>query len=320
MDCCCPVCGDEIRKTIIGNAEALGARYDVLYCDRCQVGRTAPVVPPEVLARLYSTGSYRTGSGKRFHEPLETLVYLCRQLRKRRIEKHVRRGKILDIGCGRGLFLGVMRAHGWSVVGVEIDQETAENASVAHGIDVVAAGRMGSELPDGDFDVVTLYHVLEHVSDPVGTVRECARVLKKGGLLVVAVPNILSLQASFGKQVWFHLDPPYHLHHFSEPGLAKLLERHSFALRAVRRFDWEYDVFSWLQTLLNRMGIRKNLFYDALKTGRLRNRQSQDLMGWGLLVTFLFLPFLVPLSLVLSLSESYLLKKGGTIEVYAIKS
>ena len=320
MNCSCTICGDEIQKVIIGNAEVPGARYDIYFCDRCQVGKTAPVISPEELARLYFPGSYRAESGKRFHEPIETLVYLCRLQRKRRIENHLHKGKILDIGCGRGLFLGVMRAHGWTVKGVEFDQEAAANASVAHGIDVIETSRTGSELADGDFDVITMYHVLEHVSDPAETVRECARILKRGGLLVVAVPNILSLQASFGKRFWFHLDPPFHLHHFSEPGLTKLLEMHSFAIRRIRRFDWEYNVFSWLQTLLNRMGIRKNLFYDALKSRKLRWQQPAGRSGWGLFTTFVLLPLLVPLSLVLSLFESYLLKRGGTIEVYAIKS
>lgn len=309
-----------MQGVVIGNAETLGARYDILFCDRCRVGKTSPVPPPEELARLYSLGSYRADSGKRFHEPLETLVYICRLQRKRRIEKFVRRGRILDIGCGRGLFLGVMKDHGWSVMGVEFDTAAAAVASAAHGIDVIAANRVGSDLPDGNFDVVTLYHVLEHVHDPAETVRECARLLRKGGLLVVAVPNILSLQASVGKRVWFHLDPPYHLHHFSEEGLSKLLADHRFEIRRIRRLDWEYDVFSWLQTLLNRTGIRKNLLYDALKTRTLWGRQSGDRSEYGLVASIVLLPLLVPVSLLLSLFESYLLKRGGSVEVHAVRS
>ena len=126
-------------------------------------------------------------------------------------------------------------------------------------------------------------HVLEHVYDPVETIHECARTLKKGGLLVISVPNILSLQASFGNRDWFHLDPPYHRHHFSEQGLTNLLENHSFSIRNVRRFDWEYNIFGWLQTLLNRTGIRKNLFYDSLKMDILRRKQLPGGTGWGLL-------------------------------------
>jgi hypothetical protein len=144
--------------------------------------------------------------------------------------------------------------------------------------------------------------------------------MRRGGLLVLSVPDILSLQASVGNRVWFHLDPPYHLQHFSEEGLTKLLGKHSFVIRRIRKFDWEYNVFGWLQTLLNLAGIRKNLFYDSLKMENLRQRQSSDRTGWGLLLTYFLLPVFVPLSLILSFFESYVLKKGGTIEVYATKS
>lgn len=320
MYCCCPICGDAIEKIIIRNAEAFGVRYDIYFCDRCGVGKTWPVIPQKELPRLYSSGNYRAEAGRRFHGLIETLISLSRLQRERRIRKYVDKGKVLDIGCGRGLFLDVMRRHGWTVKGVEFDRESAANASSAYGIDVIPASGMGSELPEGHFEVVTMYHVLEHVYDPVGTIRECARVLRKGGLLVVSVPNVLSLQAAFGRRDWFHLDPPYHMHHFSESGMKVLLKNHSFEVRRIRRFDWEQNVFGWLQTLLNRTRIRKNLFYDLLKIEKLRERQPAGRTGWGLSWTFLLLPIFVPVSLILSFFESYLLKNAGTFEVYATKS
>jgi 2-polyprenyl-3-methyl-5-hydroxy-6-metoxy-1,4-benzoquinol methylase len=316
----CTICGNRVVKIIIKNAKAIGGQYDIYYCDQCMVGKTTPVLPPEDLEKLYSEEIYRSKNGKRFHGPIEKLIYIWRLQRKKRIEKHAGKGKILDIGCGRGLFLDIMRTYGWTVKGVEFGQAAVENASSAYGIDVISETRMQNELPDEEFDVITMNHVLEHVYDPVETIHECSRTLKYGGLLVVSVPNILSLQASFGNQDWFHLDPPYHLHHFSEQGLTKLLENHSFSIRKVRRFDWEYDIFGWLQTLLNRAGIRKNLFYDSLKMDILRKKQLPVRTRWGLFWTFMLLPVFAPLALILSLVESYLLHKGGTIEIYATKS
>ena len=316
----CTICGNRVVKIIIKNATAIGGIYDIYYCNQCMVGKTTPVIPPANLAKLYSKEGYRSETGKRFHGPIEKLIYIWRLQRKERIEKHVGKGKILDIGCGRGLFLDIMRTHGWTVTGVEFGQEAVEYASCAYGIDVIEETRMRSKLPDEEFDVITMNHVLEHVYNPLETIHECARTLKNGGLLVISVPNILSLQASFGNRGWFHLDPPYHLHHFSEQGLTKLLEKHSFSIRKVRRFDWEYNLFGWLQTLLNRTGIRKNLFYDSLKMKILRKKQHSDGTGWGMLWTVILLPVFAPLALIFSLSESYLFHKGGTIEVYATKS
>lgn len=316
----CAICGTRVVRIIIKNANAIGGQYDIYYCERCMVGKTTPVIPPADLAKLYSEEGYRSETGERFHGSIERLIYIWRLQRMKRIEKHAGKGRILDIGCGRGLFLDIMRARGWSVMGVEFGQEAAENASSVYGIDVISETGMQGALADEEFDVITMNHVLEHVYNPAETIHECARTLRKGGLLVVSVPNILSLQASFGNRNWFHLDPPYHLHHFSEQGLAKLLENHSFSIQNVRRFDWEYNIFGWLQTLLNRTGIRKNLFYDSLKMKILRKKRFSGGTGWGLFWTFLLLPVFAPLALILSLAESYLLNRGGTIEIYATKS
>ena len=316
----CTICGNRVVKIIIKYAKAMGEQYNIYYCDQCLVGKTTPVISSADLAKLYSKEDYRSETGKRFHGPIEKVIYIWRLQRMKRIEKRVGKGKILDIGCGRGLFLDIMKTHGWTVMGVESGREAAEYASKAFGIEVIEESRMRSTLADEEFDVITMNHVLEHVYDPVESVHECARTLRKGGLLVISVPNISSLQAAFGNRDWFHLDPPYHRHHFSEQGLTNLLESHSFSIRKVRRFDWEYNIFGWLQTLLNRTGIRKNLLYDSLKIKNLRKQQLHDGTGWGLLWTFILLPVFAPLALVLSLSESYLFHRGGTIEVYATKS
>jgi len=130
---------------------------------------------------------------------------------------------------------------------------------------------------------------------------ECRRLLRTGGLLVIAIPNLGSLQAYFGMRHWFHLDIPLHLCHFTENGLRRLLARSGFKVRHIRQFDLEYNPYGWLQTLLNATGIRKNWLYDRL---------------W----TFALLPLYAPRSLALALFESYALKRGGTIEGYAFKA
>lgn len=316
----CPVCGDAIDRVLIKDVIARGSRYDILRCDRCGVGRTSPVPRPEELAGMYATGGYRTGEGRRFRGMIEALIVVSRQQRRRRIEKYVKNGAVLDVGCGRGLFLDIMRRHGWRVAGVEIDREAADRASRSYGIEVIEEAGMPTALPDGHFDVVTIHHVLEHLPDPEGLIRECARVLKGGGLLVVNVPNLQSLQATFGKGAWFHLDPPFHLYHFSEEGLGKLLQRHRFTVRMVRRFDWEYDVFGWLQTLLNRIGLRRNALYDFLKSREIGENRSGGRPDESLFLSFLLFPLLVPVSLSASLVDSFLLGKGGTVEVHAFLS
>ena len=294
--------------------------YNVFFCKTCNVGFTIPFPSSTELSSLYSSGTYRADSGKRFVGLVETFIDFSRQLRRKRIEKYKEKGRILDIGCGRGVFLDVMRKHGWKVAGTEYNKETAESITKNYNINIVTGDPGDWGFPPESFDVVTMNHVLEHMSAPENAIGECSRLLRKGGLLVVAVPNITSLQSALGKHRWFHLDIPYHIYHFSEKGLSSLLEKHTFHLLKIRRFDLEYNPFGWLQTLLNVTGIRKNLLYDLLKNVESRNILISNRSKWDLLLTIVLIPIYFPISLILSLFESFILKKGGTIEIHAVKA
>ena len=164
-----------------------------------------------------------------------------------------------------------------------------------------------------------MHHVLEHTPNPDELLTVCTRLLRPGGLLVTALPNIESLQAALGKERWFHLDLPYHLYHFSERGLIRILENHGFRIASVRRFDLEHNPFGWLQTLLNISGIRENFLFDLLKCAGARRNEYPRVGSKDMLLTFALLPLFAPLSVLFSALESFILKRGGTIEVFATK-
>lgn len=313
----CGICNREIKHEFLKNVEMGGKIYDIYQCRECMVGFTVPAPSPEELSELYHSGNYRLSTGKRFNPYVESLIYGFRLLRKRRIRKYIKKGRILDIGYGRGLFLNIMKKGGWEVTGVEFSKETASYASDLYGIKVITETSI-HELPDESFDVITMNHVLEHSRKPSELISECRRLLRKGGLVVVAVPNTSSLQASAGKGVWFHLDLPFHFNHFSEEGLIRLLNKNPFDILKIKQFDMEYNPFGWIQTLLNLSSIRKNLLYDLLKSGELR-KGTLNALKRDVILTFVLLPLYFPLSFILSVFESLILKRGGTIEVYAVK-
>ena len=275
-----------------------------------------PVPSHEELVRLYSRGAYRGEEGKRFTFVIEFFIFLLRKMRKVRIKNYISGGRILDIGCGRGLFLKIMRDDGWEVNGVEFNAEAVSNV---YGISVVSGEPASWGFPDGSFDAITINHVLEHFPQPREMIHECGRLLKKGGLLMCAVPNFLSLQSSVGKGAWFHLDVPYHIHHFSEEGLRSILTESGFRIVRIRRFDIEQDPFGWLQTLLNMSGIKKNFLHNMLKRPELRQGEMERARAMDLLLTLILLPFYLPLSISLALLESFLLRRGGTLEFHAVK-
>lgn len=313
----CSICGQKTEKLIFGDIAKNSNSYSVYECMPCQIWITHPKPSFEELSLLYSTGNYRAKTGKRFNPVLESIIRFLTTRKRDRIKKYIRKGRILDIGCGRGLFLDIMAKDGWAVTGYEFDQKSASYAVNNYGLEVYS-GALKNKFEDESFDVVNINHVLEHLEDPDETLSECHRVLRKGGLLVVAVPNIDSLQAKFGKSNWFQLDLPCHLFHFSTQSLVSLIEKNYFHVQLVRHFKFEYNPYGWLQTILNISGIPENHFYDLLKSTELRKKGRAKLSLTHKIISFFLIPLLIPLSLVLSIAEA-LLAKGGTIEMYSTK-
>jgi len=125
-------------------------------------------------------------------------------------------GILLDVGCGKGDLLVRLRSRGWTVEGLEVDAEAAELARAAQGLDVYVGKLEDQNFPDHRYDVITMNHVIEHVHDPVALLQECLRVLKPGGRLVLATPNINSFAYKKLGGFWAHLDPPRHLRLFTK--------------------------------------------------------------------------------------------------------
>jgi SAM-dependent methyltransferase len=143
-------------------------------------------------------------------------------------------GRLLDVGCGDGRFLAAMRAAGWQVRGVEPDARAARAARERLGIAVHAGTLESAELPAASFDAIAMSHVIEHVSDPVATLRECRRLLAPGGRLVAITPNLASLGRRRFGPAFIHLDPPRHLHLFSAGGLRACAQQAGLAVARCR--------------------------------------------------------------------------------------
>ena len=315
----CTFCGQELTVPILNDIPWNGSVYDVSECVDCEIAMIHPLPSDAELTRLYSCGNYRTSEGKRFGPLIETLVLFGRILKRRSINRFVKPGKILDIGCGRGLFLDVMRRGGWRAIGTELNKETASYAIKVYDLKILVGGIIQHQLPDAGLDAININQVLEHLKNPREVIEECHRILRKDGLLVISVPDLRSPQFTLGKENWFLLDLPFHLFHFTEEGLGKLLEKNGFKVKEVKRFNLEYSPFGWLQTLLNVSGIRFNLLYDLLKTGELRGGEMESIKPSGVVATLLLLPIYFPLALILAVLEPLLWKRGGSIEVYATK-
>ena len=315
----CVFCGKPLYILVLNNIYRNGMVWNVSECAECQIAMINPFPSDKKIASLYSTGNYRTDGGTRFVFFIEYLIYLGNLLERMRIEKYAQIGKVLDIGCGRGLFLNIMRRGGWHVAGSELNKETASYAENVYGLKVYTGNIAEHFLAPESFQVINIRGVLEHLKEPDAMLSEAHRLLKKGGLLVILVPDIRSFEFKLGRENWFHLDLPYHLFQFTEEGLIRLLKKKGFKLRRIKRFHLEYSLFGWLQTLLNLSKIRFNLFYDLLKSGNLRGEKMEPINFVGIIATLFLLPVYLPMSLLFSALEAVLFRRGGIIQVYASK-
>jgi len=139
------------------------------------------------------------------------------------------RGRLLDVGCGSGAYLLAMRDLGWEVHGVETDARSAEQAREVWALDVRRGPLEAADLDPGTFDVVTLWHVLEHLPSPRQTLAACHRLLKPGGQLMLEVPNLAGPGARLFRERWFHIDAPRHLYAFNPTTLRRILAEAAFA-------------------------------------------------------------------------------------------
>lgn len=130
-------------------------------------------------------------------------------------------GRILDIGCGSGSYLRVVQELGWEAHGVEVDRKATNYAREKLGLDVFPGQLEEARFPDGYFDVVNMWHVLEHLPHPTRSLVEVRRILKIGGTLMIEVPSLRSPQALLFQDKWFHLDVPRHLYVFTPPNAAR---------------------------------------------------------------------------------------------------
>ncbi len=145
--------------------------------------------------------------------------------------------RLLDVGCGSGTFLHLARKHGFEAYGMDLSAQAVRVARSQYGLDVRQGG-MNSNVWEGwTFDIITMFHVLEHLRDPRTALSFAASHLKPKGKLIVQVPNLCSLQARLFGARWYGLDVPRHIVNFSPAGLRRLLSDRGFDGESVARFS-----------------------------------------------------------------------------------
>ncbi len=218
----CPACSSPTTPWRGATAaDAPRTRYEL---DRCPACGTACLADPvKASPALYSQGTYSAGPGR-----LDWLVAPLRRFlafdRRRLLGPLPDSARILDVGAGRGRLAADLAARGSQVVAIEPAAGAAADAR-CRGVDVRAVALEEAVFPDGRFDRVVVWHALEHLEDPAAGLRRIRPWIAPSGGIVIAVPNLASLQARVGGDRWFHQDVPRHRMHLTPAGVRAMLER-----------------------------------------------------------------------------------------------
>lgn len=236
----CPLCGSEnITACMKAKDHLLTCEtFDIFKCLSCGFVFTQNVPPFDEIGRYYQSQDYISHSDT--HKGLMNKLYhVGRTLmlkKKHAMVKKVAKGrKLLDIGCGTGYFPAFMKRKGYKVAGVEIDPKARAFAQKEFGIPVYSPEDFINHEIEGKFDVITLWHVLEHVHDFNLYFRLMLEYLKDGGSLVIALPNCSAYDARHYKEFWAGYDVPRHLWHFTPSTFKILAEKHGLKIKKMKR-------------------------------------------------------------------------------------
>ena len=145
--------------------------------------------------------------------------------------------RLLDVGCGGGALLGLLKQRGFQVTGVDFSSEAAKVADMENGVQVVVGSLEEAGFPDRSFDIVTLFHVMEHVTNPRQVLAEVSRILRPDGVVVLQVPNVDSWQFKVFKAKWYGLDIPRHVIDYPQNAMLQLLGDSGFGPRRLSHFN-----------------------------------------------------------------------------------
>lgn len=238
----CPRCDSEVYTTLFRGTDRLygttNRYFNVVECSSCALLRLDPQPSPEDLKHFYP----ETYWWEEAPSSAGRLAELYRQFVLRDhvgfVSRAIRQpGPVLDIGCGGGSFLHAIEKHGHAVFGSDISPKAARTAHAQYGIPATCASLPDLPFHAGSFSVITMFHVLEHLADPLAALEATWRLLTPGGRLVVQVPNAACWQMLLLGERWSGLDIPRHLIDFRAEDLEGLLEHCGFEVRRRKYFS-----------------------------------------------------------------------------------
>lgn len=229
----CIICDRSNPEVLEGSSGG----FQVLKCLFCGFVYVYPLPPDEMLQSAYSNDYYAPW----IDEQRKRRILMWKKRLDTLNNLSIRKGRLLDVGCGEGLFLHLAQKDGWETKGIEISSHAVSYGRENFGLDIIKGELPEAGFPADTFDAVTMWHVLEHTVNPYVVLKETRRVIKDDGVFILAVPNLNNIisQKAYriikGKRM--HLfdikDRELHLYHFNVETIKMILERTGFRVHKI---------------------------------------------------------------------------------------
>jgi len=252
--------------------------FDLYYDQDLDLLITSPQPSPENLGRYYESNDYisHTDSKRSLFEKAYHFVKGIALKNKLNLINNCSssKGNLLDIGAGTGDFLFTAKQNGWETIGVE-PSEKAKGIAIGKGIKFSDSTQ---DLESHSFDVITMWHVLEHVPNLEIQIKELKRLVKPNGTIIIAVPNFKSYDANYYGKFWAAFDVPIHFWHFSKTAIQLLFEKENIKLEKV--LPMKFDSF-YVSLLSEKYKKGKMNFVKAIWIGLVSNWKAKSSLEYS---------------------------------------
>ncbi len=243
----CPICNKEDISTLLHTKDysLTGEDFQIIQCANCTLEYTDPAPSKEAIAPYYNFPSYISHTDTK--EGLVNQIY--HKVRNHTLTQKTNwvqslftghKGQLLEVGAGTGAFADSMSKKGWKVTALEPDASSRQKALDNYNLNILPIEEL-FHLEPAKYEVITLWHVLEHVHDLNAYMKIFHSLLKPNGRLIIAVPNYTSYDAGYYKKYWAAYDVPRHLYHFSPLSMHYLAKKHKMSI--MQKLPMWFDSF-----------------------------------------------------------------------------
>lgn len=273
----CPVCNNTqfLPFLVCKDYLASGQSFAIQQCDACGFRFTNPRPDETAIGSYYESEQYishNDGSSGVISMAYRTVRKYTLESKLQLVNKlHQGRRRLLDVGCGTGAFLETCKKVGWDIVGVEPDSDA--RAVSAKKLQVAIEPNLSALTGVDSFDIISLWHVLEHMPSLGQTIPQLYELLTRTGTLLIAVPNSDSYDATYFKEYWAAYDVPRHLHHFTPSTIEPLFERYGF--RLVEQRPMYFDAL-YIAMLSTRYKTGRTDYLEGIRVGLTSNLRARQ--------------------------------------------